>query len=47
MLTMTILLTVALTSDRPVLSSEKAPHIDRTVTFKEAEGARHQDRQND
>jgi hypothetical protein len=25
---------MTLTNDRPVLSSERAPHMDRTVTFK-------------
>jgi hypothetical protein len=28
-----ILLTATLTNDRPVLSSERASHVDRTVTF--------------
>jgi hypothetical protein len=32
-----ILLTMTLTNDRPVLSSERAPHMDRTETFKEEE----------
>jgi hypothetical protein len=30
-----ILQNVTLTNDRPVLSSETAPHIDRTVTVKQ------------
>jgi hypothetical protein len=30
-----LLLTVTLANDRPVLSSERTPHIDRAVTVKE------------
>jgi hypothetical protein len=30
-----ILMTVILTNDRPVISSERAPHVDRTVTVKQ------------
>jgi hypothetical protein len=30
-----LLLTVTLTNDRPVLSSDNAPHMDRTVTVKQ------------
>jgi hypothetical protein len=29
--------TVTLTNDRPVLSSERASHMDKTVTFKQGE----------
>jgi hypothetical protein len=42
-----ILLTVTLTNDRPVLSSERAPHMDRTVTLKQEELGLDQDRLND
>jgi hypothetical protein len=29
------MLTVTLTNDRPVLSSEKEPHMDRTITVRQ------------
>jgi hypothetical protein len=43
------------TNDRPILSSERAPHMERTVTFKQEytsiswdrDGAQHLDRQTD
>jgi hypothetical protein len=37
-----ILLNMTLTNDRPVLSSERAPHFDRTVTFKQEEMSGHE-----
>jgi hypothetical protein len=33
---------MTLTNDRPILSSERAPHVDRTVTFKEEEISDHE-----
>jgi hypothetical protein len=33
-----LLLTVTLINDRPILSSERAPHMDRTVTVKQELG---------
>jgi hypothetical protein len=40
-----LLQTMTLTKDKPILSSERAPHNDKTVTVKqELFGARHQDR---
>jgi hypothetical protein len=33
---------VAIANDRPVLSSERAPHTDRTVTFKQEETSGHE-----
>jgi hypothetical protein len=37
-----ILLTAILTNDRPVLSSERAPHMDRAVTFNQEEISAHE-----
>jgi hypothetical protein len=44
-----LLLTMTLTNDRHVLSSERAPHKNKTVTVKSnlISGARHQDRLTD
>jgi hypothetical protein len=33
---------MTLTNDRPVLSSERAPHMDRAETFKEEEISAHE-----
>jgi hypothetical protein len=33
---------MTLTSDRPILSPERVPHMDRTVTFKKEEISGHE-----
>jgi hypothetical protein len=42
MLTNDLLLLTDSVNDRPVLSSERAPHMDRTVTFKQEEISGHE-----
>jgi hypothetical protein len=41
-LTIDLLQTMTLTNDRPVLSDERMPHMDRTVTYKQEEISGHE-----
>jgi hypothetical protein len=41
-LTIDLMLTMTLTNDRPVLSSERAHHMDRTVTYNQEEISGHE-----